>query len=218
MNPLLNGIQINDIVYGSPTKEQVDLIKQKGKSLKAVLSSEKSKYFFNKQYPDNVSLEVREELKELQKRTENINKQDLEFAKISEKDHYQSWVDFLYSNGISINKNFFNNITANTDGLIYATKYHYNRPRPFQLGVYHRLPVNQTILTSANSPAFPSGHAFEAKLFALILSEKYPHAKIKINDFAVRHAESRLNAGIHYRSDMEFGYELAEWVFSTKSF
>ena len=218
MNPLLNGIQIDQLVYGSPTMEQSDLMKKKGKSLIALLKSEKAEYFFNKPYPANVSIEVKRELEELQKRTENISKQDLEFAKISEKDHYQYWVDFLYSNGISITRKFLDGITDNTDGLIYTLKYHYNRPRPFQLGVYHRVPVNQTITTSANSPAFPSGHAFEAKLFGLILSEKYPHAKIKINDFAVRHAESRLNAGIHYRSDMEFGYELAEWVFSTKSF
>ena len=218
MNQLLRGIQIDELVYGTPTKEQSILISNQGKALKSLLASDKAKYFFNKPYPNNVSVEVRKELQELQALTENISKSDLEFAKISEKDHYQSWVDFLYANGMTVSRSFLDKITDNTDGLIYSLKYHYNRPRPFQLSYYHKLPVSQTITTNANSPAFPSGHAFESKLFSLILSEKYPHAKAKIDAFGVKHAESRLYAGVHYRSDMEFGFELADWVFSTKSF
>jgi membrane-associated phospholipid phosphatase len=101
---------------------------------------------------------------------------------------------------------------------LYALKYHYNRPRPFQLGYYHGIHVNPTIYTSANSPAFPSGHATEARLFALILSEKYSFAAEKIMDMGNKIAESRLNAGVHYPSDIEFGFEVAQWIFFTKSY
>ena len=218
MNPVLNGIQLTELVYGSPTKEQDAYIKGQGKALTAVLSSEDRGLFFNTPFPSNVSPTVKRELEELQRLTNRISATDLEFAKQSEKDHYGSWIGFLYNNGIQVSKSFFTDIEKNTNGLIYSLKYHYNRPRPFQLGVYHRIPVNQTISTNANTPAYPSGHAFEAKLFSLVLSEKYPFAKEKIQKFGLLHAESRLNAGVHYRSDTEFGYKLADWVFFNKCF
>lgn len=219
MHQLMNGIQITELVYGSPTKKQYKAMSNEGPLLGALLKDpELSHAFFNKKYPSNISLEVRTELKELQTRTKNISKEKLEFAKTSETDHYGSWNSFLYNNGISVPSNFFKQIESQTDGLIYTLKYHYNRPRPFQLGYYHNLEIMQTIESNANSPAFPSGHAFEARLFALILSKKYQFAKQKIYDFADKHAESRLDAGVHYRSDMEFGYELANWAFSTDLF
>ena len=120
--------------------------------------------------------------------------------------------------GISVARSFFEGIEENTDGLLYALKYHYNRPRPVQLGYYHGIHVNPAIYSNANSPAFPSGHAMEARLFALILSEKYPFAADKIMDIGNKIAESRLNAGVHYPSDTEFGYEVAQWIFFKKCF
>ena len=219
MNPILHGIQITDLVYGSPNIPQLDKMKKMGKALSALERDPIAKQkLFNKPYPSNISPEVRRELEELRKRTTTISAADLEFATQAEKDHYGIWIKFLYNIGISISKSFLDKITDETDGLLYALKYHYNRPRPFQLGYYHGIHVNPTIYTNANSPAFPSGHATEARLFALILSEKYPFAADKIMGMGNKIAESRLNAGVHYSSDTEFGFEVAQWIFSKKCF
>lgn len=219
MNPILHGIQITDLVYGSANISQLDKMKKMGKALTALQQDSVTKQkFFNKPYPSNISTQVRYELAELRKRTANISPTDLEFATQAEKDHYGIWIKFLYNMGISISKSFLDKITDETDGLLYALKYHYNRPRPFQLGYYHGIHVNPAIYTSANSPAFPSGHATEARLFALILSEKYQFATDKIMDMGNKIAESRVNAGVHYPSDIEFGFEVAQWIFSKKCF
>ena len=219
MNPILHGIQITDLVYGSANIPQLNKMKKVGKALSALQSDSATKQkFFNKQYPSNISIEVRYELTELRKRTTNIFSADLEFATQAEKDHYGLWIKLLHNMGISVPRSFFESIAENTDGLLYALKYHYNRPRPFQLGYYHGIHVNPAIYTSANSPAFPSGHATEARLFALILSEKYSFAADKLMNIGNKMAESRLNAGVHYLSDTEFGYELAQWIFSKKCF
>ena len=219
MNPILHGIQITDLVYGSANISQLKKMKKVGKALSALQSDSATKQkFFNKQYPSNVSIEVRYELTELSKRTTTITPADLEFATQAEKDHYGLWMKILHNMGISVARSFFEGIEENTDGLLYALKYHYNRPRPVQLGYYHGIHVNPAIYSNANSPAFPSGHAMEARLFALILSEKYPFAADKIMDIGNKMAESRLNAGLHYPSDTEFGYEVAQWIFSKKCF
>ena len=219
MNPILHGIQITDLVYGSANIPQLNKMKKVGKALSALQSDSATKQkFFNKQYPSNISIEVRYELTELRKRTTNISPADLEFATQSEKDHYGLWIKILHNMGISVPRSFFESIAENTDGLLFTLKYHYNRPRPFQLGYYHGIHVNPVIYSSANSPAFPSGHAMEARLFALILSEKYSFAADKIMNIGNKMAESRLNAGVHYPSDAEFGYEVAQWIFSKKCF
>jgi len=219
MNPILHGIQITDLVYGSANIPQLDKMKKVGKALTALQQDSATKQrFFNKSYPSNISTQVRYELAELRKRTTNITPADLEFATQAEKDHYGIWIKFLYNMGISVPRSFFDGIVENTDGLLYTLKYHYNRPRPFQLGYYHGIQVNPAIYSNANSPAFPSGHATEARLFALIFSEKYSFAAEKIMDMGNKIAESRLNAGVHYPSDTEFGYEVAQWIFSKKCF
>ena len=219
MNPILHGIQITDLVYGSANIPQLNKMKKVGKALSALQSDSATKQkFFNKQYPSNISIEVRYELTELRKRTTNISPADLEFATQSEKDHYGLWIKILHNMGISVPRSFFDKISENVDGLLFTLKYHYNRPRPFQLGYYHGIHVNPVIYSSANSPAFPSGHAMEARLFALILSEKYSFAADKIMNIGNKMAESRLNAGVHYSSDAEFGYEIAQWIFSNKCF
>ena len=219
MNPILHGIQITDLVYGSANIPQLDSMKKVGKALTALQQDSVTKQnFFNKPYPSNISPEVRRELAELRKRTANISLADLEFATQAEKDHYGLWIKILHNMGISVPISFFKNIEENTDGLLYALKYHYNRPRPFQLGYYHGIQVNPAIYTSGNSPAFPSGNAMEAYLFALILSEKYSFAADKLMNIGNKIAESRLNAGVHYPSDTEFGYEIAQWIFSKKCF
>lgn len=219
MNPILHGIQITDLVYGSANIPQLNKMKKIGKALSALQSDSATKQkFFNKQYPSNISPEIRSELTELRKRTTNISPADLEFATQSEKDHYGLWIKILHNMGISVPRSFFDKISENVDGLLFTLKYHYNRPRPVQLGHYHGIPVNPAIYSNANSPAFPSGHAMEARLFALILSEKYSFAADKIMDIGDRMAESRLNAGLHYPSDSKFGYEIAQWIFSNKCF
>lgn len=219
MNPILHGIQITDLVHGSPNIPQVKAMNSGGKALAALHKDTTVKQkFLNRPFPSNISTEVRRELEELHKRVSTISTPDLEFAKAAEKDHYDLWIKILYSHGISVPRSFFDNIVHNTDGLIYTLKYHYNRPRPAQLGYYHRIQVTPAIYTNANSPAYPSGHAMECRLFALILSEKYPFAADKIMDIGDRMAESRLNVGLHYPSDTEFGYEIAQWIFSSKCF
>jgi hypothetical protein len=219
MNSILHGIQITDLVYGSPNIPQLNKMNKVGKALTALERDSATKQkFFNNPHPSNISPEVRRELTELHKRTITISPADLEFATQSEKDHYGLWIKILHNMGISVPKSFFDGIAENTDGLLFTLKYHYNRPRPVQLGHYHNIPVNPAIYSSANSPAFPSGHAMEARLFALILSEKYSFAADKIMDIGNRMAESRLNVGLHYPSDTKFGYEIAQWIFSNKCF
>ena len=95
-------------------------------------------------------------------------------------------------------------------GIIYTAKYICNRARPKQV-----LPELQ-ILTShtADTPAYPAGHAFQAYYLANVLSKQYPQKKALFSKLAEDCALARVYAGIHYPSDNEFSKYLVSTFFS----
>jgi len=212
-------MQVSGLVYGSPIKTHMNKIKNKGKALEAfLLDPFAQEEFMNRPFPKNDSAETKRELVELYNRTNSVSDSDLDFAIRAERAHFKEWVRFCMENGIIVHEYMFKEMEAQTDGLIYFLKNHYNRPRPFQLGLHLNIPVEPVVNHSANSAAYPSGHSFDAKLISLVLSSKYPGISCKFEAFADKISESRFNLGLHYPSDAKLAYDLAKWVFSKQLF
>ena len=57
---------------------------------------------------------------------------------------------------------------------------------------------------TADTPAFPAGHAFQAYYLVKILGKKYPHIKSELDNIAYDCDLTRIKDGIHYPSDGEF--------------
>lgn len=219
MRNFFSNMQVSGLVYGSPIKSHMDKVKNKGKALEGfLLDPFAQEEFMNRPFPKNDSAETKRELVELYNRTNSVSDTDLDFAIRAERAHFKEWVRFCMENGIIIHEYMFKEMEAKTDGLVYFLKNHYNRPRPFQLGLHLNIPVEPVVNHSANSAAYPSGHAFDAKLISLILSSKYPGASCKFETFADKISESRFNLGLHYPSDAKIAYDLAKWVFSKELF
>ena len=82
---------------------------------------------------------------------------------------------------------------------IFCLKYAINRARPKQVD-----PTIQTLHSeTASTPAYPSGHAYQAYYLAHILSQRYPDKEQNLWSLAERCAHSRVVAGLHYPSDNE---------------
>lgn len=219
MRNFFSNIQVSNLVYGSPIKAHMNKIKNKGKALEAfLLDPIAQEEFMNRPFPKNDSNETKQELVELYNRTNSVSDTDLDFAIRAERAHFKEWVRFCMENGIIVHEYMFKEMEAQTDGLIYFLKNHYNRPRPFQLGLHLNIPIEPVVNHSANSAAYPSGHAFDATLISLVLSSKYPGLSCKFKTFAERVFETRKDLGLHYQSDIKFGSDLAKWVFSKQLF
>ena len=93
--------------------------------------------------------------------------------------------------------------------IILSMKTFFNRARPKQI-----IP-DLDILDSktAHTPAFPSGHAFQAYYLANHLSQLYPKKKELFNNIAEKCAMARVYAGIHYTSDNNFSKFLVNMLF-----
>jgi hypothetical protein len=81
----------------------------------------------------------------------------------------------------------------------------YNRARPAQVAPDR---IDPLYSTTANTAAYPSGHAFQAYYVAKILSEWEPQKKKEWMKIADDVANVRIIAGLHYPSDAEFARRL----------
>lgn len=98
--------------------------------------------------------------------------------------------------------------------IITKLKKHFNRPRPNVIAKKMNIDLKPVYLSSAQTPAYPSGHTTQAFLIAEVLSDKYPkHAKA-FNKAAKNISESRLIAKVHYRSDSKMGEKLGKKMYN----
>lgn len=92
-------------------------------------------------------------------------------------------------------------------GKIMFYKKLYNRARPVQVAPQI---VDALYSTTADTPAYPSGHAFQAYYAAKLLSQWKPEMKKEWEAIAERVANIRIIAGLHYPSDRDFARRLVE--------
>lgn len=89
-------------------------------------------------------------------------------------------------------------------------KWIYNRGRPAQIAPEIINEQNGTLLHSdtANTPSYPSGHAVQAYYLAKILARRFPAKNQAVMEIAIKCANIRIMAGLHYPSDRDFAW----WV------
>jgi hypothetical protein len=92
-------------------------------------------------------------------------------------------------------------------GKITYYKKLYNRARPVQVAPQI---VDALYSTTANTPAYPSGHALQAYYAAKLLSQWEPEKKKEWEAISERVANIRIIAGLHYPSDRDFAKRLVD--------
>ena len=81
----------------------------------------------------------------------------------------------------------------------------FNRARPAQIAP-EKLNVPKSM--TADTPSYPSGHAYQSFYAAKLLSTWEPARKKEWDEIAERVAYTRVYMGIHYPSDVEFARRL----------
>jgi hypothetical protein len=98
---------------------------------------------------------------------------------------------------------------AHYDSLMasFDAKYAYWAIRPFQLDAQVT-----TLFPTPNHPSYPANHAVTSSAIAEILAYIFSDDADTIRDHAIENAESRLWAGIHFRSDLVAGLDVGRKV------
>lgn len=83
----------------------------------------------------------------------------------------------------------------------------YNRPRP-----YKRNSAIKPCIELESSLSYPSGHTTLARLYARVLSLRYPSRAAAFMKSSDQVAKNRVLGGVHHPSDIEAGNRLADYL------
>jgi hypothetical protein len=164
--------------------------------------------------PANESDETKAEISELKDRLELEKDIEKTFEKW-DADIPKPFIDYLEENNLRYDKEMMDKIIKQSVNVILRQKYIFNRPRPAKLAPLIDMKLSPIVSKTATSPAYPSGHAAQARLIALYLAGVHPDHSERFFEMARECGESRLNAGVHYPSDYTAGVKLANKMYDS---
>lgn len=168
--------------------------------------------------PRNDSVEVKEELQLLDQYATNNRNQSV-IKEIKREAEKMAFVDmFLNPKDLPAKQKISKELAkaayhilvmADKECRYFVVKYkkRFARPRPSQLS-----PDLKLVVPNPGHAAFPSGHATQSMLSALILSAIDPLNKTTYIQYANDMARRREIAGVHYPSDSAAGQKLANGI------
>lgn len=205
-----------NLVFGNPSRESLKTLREEN-YLDSLLTELK-----NYPPPSYDSPEQEQELAQLVTLTDSL------YADTPAEERYRYYdndfekyiVTILQNAGVSKTEveQIIQEVRADINPLLMKLKYHYQRIRPYQLAIYFNSPLYPYLSSSSNTPSYPSGHAYQAKIYCEVLGNKYPQYYQSLNQLAEDISVSRLYLGLHYHSDIEFGRYCADLVINHPDF
>lgn len=117
---------------------------------------------------------------------------------------------YAKDNNLIFDKNHILETVRSFDSFILDLKIFYGRPRPYQINKYHNIDIKVEDSDTAQTPSYPSGHAFQGRLIYKMLAEKYPEHELRLREISERISNARILRGLHFPSDNDFSHMLVD--------
>jgi hypothetical protein len=208
-------LSLNNIIYGNPTQRHLEIISEK------CLVDDLYVELKNFPFPNNESDTTKQELNEIVENIEDMKSTDNEKYKnryiFYDRNLFQAINNSFQTDKINV-KELIDSIDLDTSALILRLKYFYQRPRPYQLANYFKLKLFPFASKSALSPSYPSGHTVQAYVILNVLGSKVPEFYNKAKEMIDDVAYSRNYLGVHYTTDNDFAYQVAQEILKNNDF
>jgi hypothetical protein len=206
-----NPKNVVNLRYGNPQlshKEKMD----KGSSLYfSVKNTDLWKKWESTSPPLQSSDDAAKAIEELILIGASQTEEDKEFVKDAENDMKSIFIKFLELNGAEgVSLEDIRGIFKELDPITFHLKYIFNYPRPYQLAGELEIPLFPSQTTDACSPSYPSGHSIDSFVMGGLLAKKFPQLREDVEKLAAKISRTRLQGGIHFKFDEEFGRQIAE--------
>jgi len=209
-------MELDLITYGNPTIEQIPYLESQ--SYLDELLPELKTYTF----PKNSSEATKEELNQLVDYLKTVNGKNefLSRYKGYDRSLRKSFSDFFLKDVEDKDEIVaqINDIITDVSPLIMKLKFYFQRPRPYQLSQYYKLKLFPYESRSADSPSFPSGHAYLGRIITEVIGNHKPQTYALMQKILNDICYSRVYLGLHYQSDIDVGIFCADKVLSNKQF
>jgi hypothetical protein len=206
-------IPVNNLTYGNPNAAQDILVRKEGNF------DYIANHYMDKPYPNNDGNYAHKELETIRKDMEKLQHDKVVELSIKFDEDLQGMlIDTAQKCGVANVNGFIKELFEDINPIIMKLKYFYNRIRPYQLANVTSFPLNPMPTVSAQSPSYPSGHTVQSRVFADILSFRYPDQQDMLEKFADKCSKSRIILGVHFPSDEVFGKQLAAGIVKDDNF
>lgn len=159
--------------------------------------------------------ETHKEINDLMDRIRTLSPEDKDFALRAEVDEPGMYHKFAQSIGLNLPNGYVQKIFDKTDPILLHLKRHHNRSRPEQFARANGIHDFKTSIPhDVTHAAYPSGHSLDAYIMNGVFRTLKPQHSQAIDDFTRRMSMSRLNAGVHYISDVIAAYNLGKDILS----
>ncbi len=149
------------------------------------------------------------ELHYLSNVTINNSEEALKFIQDTDNDIMKPFLDYAWKNMMQLNKRAYQALMQQAAKFERYYKHMYLRPRPSRLAEVLGMHIEVQDSKTAHTPAYPSGHACQAMVAALAMAREYEREEKGLIRVAYKVAQARVDAGFHYPSDMDAGFEIA---------
>jgi len=163
--------------------------------------------------PKNSSRQTMDELEDIAHRQSMLTDFEKQIYKNTDHDTSYYIKEFLEEQDLEWSEDDMEKIKDSVKHIGRHYKNRYNRPRPSQVAKKLGVKIDSLDTDTINSPAYPSNHALQARAVALFYGDKYPQYKKYLLKAADMSAEGRINAGVHYPSDKQVAYLIADTLF-----
>lgn len=195
-----NAVYTTDGIKDKHAKK-IEYVKTKG-----LLKDFNMSKYFTKNPPKNTSLQTYQELlylKDLPEDDDFVEKHD-DIEKIFE--------EVCKENNVTFPKDLVQELLKSCSML--ELKYHYNRPRPFQLAKYYNIKLGEHVMESMKTPSYPSGHSAQGILIGKVLQTKLPINTDAFIEAGKRISYSRNIGRAHYPSDSRMGEIIGDVMYN----
>jgi hypothetical protein len=159
--------------------------------------------------PDSDAL--REELLQTMRHTQSPEVGD-EFSRVIDRDMVPYICSVAECYGAEADPEELGELLRDLIPVIMRVKYAFNTPRPWQLAPAYGLSIRRLASPSAETPAYPSGHAIQAAAACGLVASRFPSASRPLTVAAERIGQSRLELGVHYPIDVLQGLRIGRQI------
>ncbi len=137
--------------------------------------------------------------------------------RLSDSDISELFRALLKEHNKSVDSELMEKVISFAAPVVIKLKDYFSRPRPEILGKRNGLAIptkSSTSIVDSDTGkltySYPSGHATQSRLVALVLSDKFPEIADKLESLADLIATSRVEAGLHTKADIDYAKIVAE--------
>ena len=203
----MNKDKLKLLTYGTPTSKMFDAMSEATPLIEISPDSVDVSI-----HPSNDGGRTKSEMLLIKRAMRDLKPEEETFVNLSDKRMLDLFKSEAAREEVYFDEDYFEDLKDQLGGFILSLKFRFNRPRPVQIAKMMNIEFPALDTDTVGSPSYPSGHTIQAMVIANALGSQHPNLRDKFRNLAERIGMSRVQAGVHFPSDIDAGIKVADAI------